>query len=61
MAAKTILQTLDKMSAEDFDAMLKKGLSEAKTSKGMSVEYAFAEISKRIKPISKRINKHHEQ
>ena len=60
MAAKTILQTLDKMSAEDFDAMLEKGLSEAKSGKGMSIEDAFAEINKSIKPISERINKHHE-
>lgn len=42
------LQTRDEMTAEQFDEMMKKGLSEAKSGRGVSVEEAFSEINKSI-------------
>ena len=56
MVTKNALQTLDTMSDEEFYAMLEKGLSEAKSGDGMSVEDAFAVINKSIIPLSKKDN-----
>ena len=42
------LQTRDAMSDEQFDSMMLKGLNEAKSGLGMSVEDAFKEINKSI-------------
>lgn len=42
------LQTRDAMSDEQFDSMMLKGLNEAKSGLGMSVEAAFKEINKSI-------------
>ena len=40
------LQTRDSMSDAQFNAMMAKGLSEAKAGQGMDIEDAFAEIDK---------------
>ena len=37
-------QTLDNMSAEQFDEMMQKGYSEAKSGIGLSVEEAFGKV-----------------
>ena len=42
------LQTRDAMSDEQFNSMMLKGLNEAKSELGMSVEDAFKEINKSI-------------
>jgi len=42
------LQTQDTMTEEQFDAMMEKGLMEAKSGQGMSVDDAFNEINKSI-------------
>lgn len=42
------LQTRDAMSDEQFNSMMLKGLNEAKSGLGMSVEDAFKEINKSI-------------
>lgn len=39
------LQTRDAMSDEKFDSMMLKGLNEAKSGYGLSVEEAFAELN----------------
>lgn len=38
------LQTRDTMSAEQFDVMMEKGLSQAKAGQGMDIDDAFAKI-----------------
>lgn len=38
------LQTRDTMSAEQFDLMMEKGLSQAKAGQGMDIDDAFAKI-----------------
>lgn len=40
--------TLDTMSKEEFDTMMKKGLDEAKAGQGLGLEEAFAKISESI-------------
>ena len=42
------LQTRDAMSDEQFDSMMLKGLNEAKSGDGLSVEEAFDEMNKSI-------------
>ena len=42
------LQTRDMMSNEQFDAIMEKGLSQAKAGKGVDIDTAFAKISESI-------------
>ena len=42
------IKTRDTMTDAEFNAMMEKGLSEAKAGHGMSVKEAFAEINKSI-------------
>lgn len=42
------LQTRDSMSEEQFNAMMQKGLQQAKAGQGMELDAAFAEISESI-------------
>lgn len=42
------IQTFDQMSEEQFDAMMQKGLDEAKSGKGMDIDSAFNAIREGI-------------